>query len=70
MIIPHVEGITQDQWKAMDGYFNRVPKRFFYCMTLEHCIGKFRKINELRSVDQEEAEVREKRLFKVLGYFQ
>ncbi len=68
MKIPICPDLTGEQYAAMDGYFNRVPKRLFYGVTPQVCIDDFRAINELRKLDPARAEAREKQMFIVLRY--
>jgi hypothetical protein len=67
-IIP--DDLTDDQRKALDGYFND-PKKYFLGFSLEVMVDDFREVNETRrkiDYDKKETNRHENALFEMLHF--
>lgn len=66
-VIP-TDGLTEDQQKALNGYFNN-PKKLFYGTSLKNAVENLRLVNKLREEGKnEKANKQEGVWFYILGF--
>ena len=64
------DGLTEDQHKALDGYFNK-PGKLFYGTSMKNAIENFHLVNKFRNErNTEKADKHESAWFNILGYSQ